>query len=124
MGKVLGIGGVFFKAADTVAVNDWYRRVLGFEMADWGGVIFPQQAAGYQVWSPFKADTEYFDPSPHDLMINLIVDDLDAVLAQARAEGVEPLRRDDSDPSGRFAWVLDPVGIKLELWQPVKDASA
>lgn len=123
MGRVLGIGGVFFKAADPAAVSDWYRRVLGFEMADWGGVVFPQQAAGYQVWSPFKADTDYFDPSPHALMINLIVDDLDAVLAQARAEGVEPLKRDDSDPSGRFAWVLDPAGIKLELWQPLKDPS-
>ena len=123
MGRVLGIGGVFFKAADPAAVSDWYRRVLGFEMADWGGVVFPQQAAGYQVWSPFKADTDYFDPSPHALMINLIVDDLDAVLAQARAEGVEPLKRDDSDPSGRFAWVLDPSGIKLELCQPLKDAS-
>lgn len=123
MGRVLGIGGVFFKAADPAAVSDWYRRVLGFEMAEWGGVVFPQQAAGYQVWSPFKADTDYFDPSPHALMINLIVDDLDAVLAQARAEGVEPLKRDDSDPSGRFAWVLDPAGIKLELWQPLKDPS-
>lgn len=124
MGKVLGIGGVFFKAADTLAVNDWYRRVLGFEMADWGGVVFPQQATGYQVWSAFKADTEYFDPSPHALMINLIVDDLDAVLAKASAEGVEPLKRDDSDPSGRFAWLLDPTGIKLELWQPIEDAPA
>ena len=123
MGRVLGIGGVFFKAADPAAVSDWYRRVLGFEMAEWGGVVFPQQAAGYQVWSLFKADTDYFDPSPHALMINLIVDDLDAVLAQARAEGVEPLKRDDSDPSGRFAWVLDPAGIKLELWQPLKDPS-
>ncbi len=123
MGMVLGIGGVFFKATDTVAVNAWYRRVLGFEVADWGGVVFQQQTTGYQVWSPFKADTEYFDPSPHALMINLIVDDLDAVLAKASAEGVEPLKRDDSDPSGRFAWVLDPVGIKLELWEPLQDAS-
>jgi predicted enzyme related to lactoylglutathione lyase len=118
MGKVLGIGGVFFKAADGDAVREWYSRVLGFEVADWGGVVFQHPAAGYQVWSPFKADSDYFDPSPHPVMINLIVDDLDAVLATAAAAGVEPLGREDSDPAGRFAWVLDPAGLKVELWEP------
>ena len=118
MAGVLGIGGVFFKAADGAAVSDWYARVLGFEVSEWGGVVFPHPAKGYQVWSPFKADSEYFNPSPHALMVNLIVDDLDAVLAKAKAAGVEPLGRDDKDPSGRFAWLLDPVGVKLELWEP------
>jgi predicted enzyme related to lactoylglutathione lyase len=122
MGKVLGIGGVFFKAVDGAAVRDWYARVLGFEVADWGGVAFPHPAKGYQVWSPFKADTNYFDPSPHAVMVNLIVDDLDAVLAKASAAGAEPLGRDDSDPAGRFAWLLDPAGIKVELWEPSADA--
>lgn len=121
MGKVLGIGGVFFKASDLPAVREWYARVLGLEMADWGGVIFPAVATGYQVWSAFAADTKYFDPSPHALMVNLMVDDLDAVLTQVKAAGVEPLGRDDSDPSGSFAWLLDPAGVKVELWQPKTD---
>ncbi|MDB5423783.1 MAG: glyoxalase [Phenylobacterium sp.] len=122
MGKVLGIGGVFFKAADPAAVKDWYRRVLAFDIGDWGAV-FPVPATGYQVWSPFKADTDYFDPSPHALMVNLRVEDLDAVLAHAAEAGVMPLGRDDSDPSGRFAWLLDPVGVKLELWELKPDAA-
>ena len=122
VGKVLGIGGVFFKVADD-QVRDWYANVLGFEVAEWGGVVFPHPAKGYQVWSPFKADSDYFDPSPHPMMINLIVDDLDAVLAKARAAGVEALNREDADPSGRFAWLLDPMGIKVELWEPKEPAT-
>ena len=118
MGKVLGIGGVFFKAGDDDAVRDWYARVLGFEVAEWGGVVFPHPAKGYQVWSPFKGDTTYFDPSPHPMMINLIVDDLDVVLAKAKAAGADALGRDDSDPAGCFAWLLDPMGVKVELWEP------
>ena len=123
MGKVLGIGGVFFKAGDNVEVRDWYAKVLGFEVADWGGVVFPHPATGYQGWSPFKADSDYLDPSPHPMMINLIVDDLDEVLAKAKAAGVEPLRRDDGDDAGRFAWLLDPMGIKVELWEPKEPAT-
>lgn len=111
MAKVLGLGGLFFKADDPKAVGDWYARVLGFEVADWGGVAFPQPARGYQVWSPFAAETDYFAPSSLPVMVNLMVDDLDGVLARARA-----------DPSGRFAWILDPVGLKIELWEPSRDA--
>ena len=118
MAKVLGIGGIFFKAADGEAVGDWYRRVLGFEVAEWGGAVFPPSGQGYQVWSPFQADTGYFDPSTQPFMINLMVDDLDGVLAKAAAEGVEPVGRDDADPNGRFAWLMDPAGVKIELWQP------
>jgi predicted enzyme related to lactoylglutathione lyase len=92
-------------------------------VADWGGVVFPHPAKGYQVWSPFKADSDYFDPSPHPVMINLIVDDLDQVLAKAKAAGVEPLKRDDGDDAGRFAWLLDPMGIKVELWEPKEPAT-
>ena len=118
MAKVLGVGGVFFKAADPGAVRDWYARVLGFEVHDWGGATFPYPDRGYTVWSPFEADTSYFDPSPHAFMINLVVDDLDGVLERARAAGEEPLGTDDSDPNGRFGWLLDPAGVKVELWEP------
>ncbi|MDO9223736.1 MAG: VOC family protein [Caulobacter sp.] len=118
MASVLGVGGVFFKADDVDAVRGWYRDVLGFVIEDWGGAMFPHPPSGYTVWSPFKADTGYFAPSTQPFMINLIVDDLDGVLARAAGHGVEPLGREDSDPSGRFAWLLDPAGIRIELWQP------
>lgn len=124
MAKVLGIGGVFFKAEDGAAVGEWYRRVLGIEVAEWGGAMFPSSGRAYQVWSPFKADTKYFEPSNAAFMINFMVDDLEGVLAKAAAEGVEPLGRELSDDNGKFAWLLDPAGVKIELWEPNSDAPA
>lgn len=121
MAKVLGIGGVFFKAADPTATAQWYARVLGFDAKEWNGTMWPHHARGYQIWSPFAADTTYFAPSDSSFMINFIVDDLDGVLAKAAAEGVEPTGRDDSDPNGSFAWLMDPAGVKIELWQPNAD---
>jgi predicted enzyme related to lactoylglutathione lyase len=118
MAQVLGVGGVFVKAVELDAVRDWYRRVLGLDVQEWGGAQLPPLTRGFTVWGVFAADTTYFDPSPHAIMVNLVVDDLDGVLARARAAGVEPLGRDDADPNGRFAWLLDPVGVKLELWEP------
>lgn len=117
MAKVLGVGGVFFKAEDLQAVRDWYARVLGFEVSEWGGAIFPHPAVGKVAWSVFDGDTQHFAPSAAPFMINYIVDDLDGVMDRARAEGVEPLSREDGE-YGRFAWVMDPAGVKVELWQP------
>jgi predicted enzyme related to lactoylglutathione lyase len=125
-GRVLGIGGVFFKARDRKALMAWYREVLGFDLPADGegwGVMFPAEAmtlvagAG-SVWSPFAADTDYFAPSTKEFMINLCVDDLDAVLERLARHNVEPVWREDGDPNGRFAHVIDPEGTKLELWQP------
>jgi catechol 2,3-dioxygenase-like lactoylglutathione lyase family enzyme len=118
MSHVRGVGGVFFKVASPEAHRDWYRRVLGFEFEEWGGQKFPPLDRGCTVWSAFPRDTRYFDPGTVDFMLNLVVDDLDATLAHAKAMGVEPLGRDDNDPNGQFAWLLDPDGIKIELWQP------
>jgi len=123
MARVLGIGGVFFKTADTKALGDWYRRVLGFPINDWDGATFSHPRQGFTLWSPFKADTDYFAPSQNAYMINLIVDDLDGVLERAKAEGVEPVGRQD-ETYGRFAWILDPAGAKVELWQPLEDGGA
>ncbi|KRA56767.1 glyoxalase [Caulobacter sp. Root655] len=117
MAKVLGLGGVFFKAQDPAAVRDWYARVLGFEVLDWGGVVFSHPRVGGTNWSPFDADTRYFEPSDAPFMVNFIVDDLDGILAKAAAQGVSPTGRQDED-MGRFAWLVDPAGIKIELWQP------
>jgi len=122
MARVLGLGGIFFKAADPAAVRDWYARVLGFSVHEWGGAMFDHPAVGATNWSPFPADTQYFEPSKSDFMINFIVDDLDGVLARAVAEGVEPTGRQDED-MGRFAWLMDPAGVKIELWQPAEAAS-
>ena len=123
MAKVLGIGGVFFKSADTDATREWYARVLGIEFAEWGGTVFlPETAAAHAgagtVFSPFKADTTYFEPSVERFMINLMVDDLAGVLLRCRDNGVEPIMEMPGEANGDFAHIMDPEGRKLELWQP------
>lgn len=135
MGKATGIGGVFFKAEDPAALAAWYRERLGVGDAppfttteEHGTILFhgsepttPPRPV-YSVWSPFPADTDYFQPSDAPWMLNLRVDDLDALLARLAAAGVTALGRDDG-PFGNFAWVLDPEGNKVELWQPPSDLS-
>ena len=123
MSKILGIGGVFFKVRDGDALREWYARVLGLEIADWGGVFFTPEAAARHpgagtVWSPFASDTDYFAPSQRDFMINLMVDDLGAMLARCKEHGVEPVKLFDDEASGRFAHIVGPEDIKIELWQP------
>ena len=119
MAKVLGIGGVLFKADDPQAVRDWYARVLGFEINDWGGVVWPQSATiGHGLWSVHPASTDYYDPSSAPFMINFVVEDLDGVLSKAKAEGAEPIGAPVSDDYGRFGWLMDPAGVKIELWEP------
>jgi len=122
MAKVLGIGGVFFKVADPKAVNDWYARVLGFEISKWGGVTWPHPPGGQSVWNTFSADSDYFNPSTQPFMINFVVDDLDGVLAKAKAEGAELAGEPTSDEYGKFGWLIDPAGVKIELWQPPEEA--
>ncbi|PIB93214.1 VOC family protein [Caulobacter sp. FWC2] len=125
MAKVLGLGGIFFKVEDPTAVREWYARVLGFDVHDWGGTIFTASKGNTATWSPFAADTQYFAPSTAPFMINFVVDDIDGVLAKAAAEGVEPTGRQDEDGMGRFAWLMDPAGVKIELWEPpAADAEA
>lgn len=122
-GRITGIGGIFFKAKDPKALAAWYKDVLGLPLEDWGGATLAPDAPGHPpvlVWNAFAADTKYFEPSGREYMINYAVDDLDAFLARIEAKGVEVLKRDDSDPSGKFAWIMDPEGNKLELWQPPK----
>lgn len=122
MARVTGIGGVFVRTRDPAATRAWYARVLGFE-AEEHGAIFAAEPEAVTVWNAFPADTTYFDPSTAPVMLNLAVDDLDGVLARVRAEGVEVLG-EQSDAYGRFAWLLDPDGIKLELWQAAAETSA
>lgn len=120
IGRITGLGGIFFKSPDPTALATWYRETLGIGMEGWDGAMFASDAPGHppmQLWSPFKATTDYFAPSESSFMINFAVDDLDAFLARIAEKGVEPLKRDDSDPHGNFAWIMDPDGTKIELWQ-------
>ncbi len=124
MARVIGLGGVFLKVADPAALLAWYARVLGFDVNDWGGASFPPMPRTPTTWSAFSSESDHFAPSQAAVMINFAVDDLDGVLAKAAAQGVEPLARDDSDPHGRFAWLLDPAGMKIELWEAAAGVTA
>lgn len=127
MAKVTGVGGIFFKTDDPDALRKWYRELLGVEDQPWGGASFlfnrrDKPGIGYTVWSPFKADSKHFDPSTKPFMINLRVDDLEAMLAQLRAAGAQVLdhRREDAE-NGKFGYVVDPDGMLLELWEQSDD---
>lgn len=123
IGHVTGIGGVFVKSKDPKALAAWYRDVLGVPVEAWGGAALRYDAPGHPpaaAWSAFPQDTDYMAPSTREVMINFAVDDLDAMAARLKAKGVVILKRDDKDPSGRFAWILDPDGTKIELWEPRK----
>jgi catechol 2,3-dioxygenase-like lactoylglutathione lyase family enzyme len=125
-GHITGIGGVFFKAKDPKALAAWYRDVLGLPLEAWGGAALRYDAPQHPpvaTWSAFPASTKYFAPSTSEFMIDYAVDDMDALVAKLTAKGVAILKQDDSDPSGRFAWVLDPEGNKIELWQPKPKAA-
>jgi catechol 2,3-dioxygenase-like lactoylglutathione lyase family enzyme len=118
MASVLGIGGVFVRSRDPDALRAWYRDMLGLDIQDWGGAQFMSAPDGYGVWSAFRADTTYFAPSEREFMVNLRVDDLDALLAQLRARGARVLERREDGADGKFGYVVDPDGTLLELWQP------
>ena len=122
MAKVTGLGGVFYKVADVAATQQWYRDTLGVG-GEWGA-MFPFKAddpEGFTLLSPFKADSDYFSPSMQPFMINLRVDDLDAMIVDLHGKGIVILGRQD-ESYGRFAWILDPDGIKIELFQQLGGA--
>ena len=124
MAKVTGIGGVFFKSTgDSAALAEWYRKHLGMKLEDFGGAIlkWPDDKGedqGLTVWSVAKKDSKWFSPSESSFMINYRVDNLDELLEQLRAEGVEIIQGPDSDDNGKFAWIMDPDKNKVELWEP------
>ena len=124
MAKVTGIGGVFFKSkGDHAALAAWYQKHLGLAPEDWGGAIlrWPDDKApdqGLTVWHVAKNDTRWFSPSDSTFMINYRVDDLGQMLEQLRAGGVEVIQEHESHENGRFAWIMDPDGNKIELWEP------
>ena len=125
MARVTGIGGVFLKCkGDSAALAAWYRKHLGMPLETWGGAVlrWPDDTAddkGLTVWSLADQDSQWFSPSDSAFMINYRVDDLDALLAQLRAEGVDVVAGLESHENGKFAWIMDPDGNKVELWEPM-----
>lgn len=119
--RVIGVGGIFFKAKDPERLKAWYREQLGFPVDEHGFVVFSgkDDPGGSLVWSPFAQDTKYFAPSTAPFMINFRVRDLDAMLAQLRAAGVTVDDKIQDEPYGRFGWIMDPEGNRIELWQPI-----
>ena len=124
MKRVTGIGGIFFKAKDPVALRAWYQEHLGVDVQEWGGAAFRwldaegKPAGGTTVWSVAGMDNDYFAPSTANFMVNYRVADLHALLAALRAEGCNVLEKVDEQEYGKFGWVVDPEGNKVELWEP------
>jgi len=125
MERVVGIGGVFFKARNPVGLAAWYREHLGIGVEDGQtfATLVSRAAEEPTVWSAFPGNTDYFGPGGQALMINYRVKDLDAILTQLRAAGAKVEERIEDSEFGRFGWATDPEGNRFELWQPPTGAS-
>lgn len=124
MKRVTGIGGIFFKAQDPAALRAWYQAHLGIDVQDWGGAAFTwsdetgKPTGGSTIWSVNKADGDDFAPSNSTFMVNYRVADLAALLQALRDEGCQVIDKTEESEFGKFGWVMDPEGNKVELWQP------
>jgi catechol 2,3-dioxygenase-like lactoylglutathione lyase family enzyme len=124
MQRVTGIGGIFFKCQDPEALGEWYRVHLGLPVQAWGGAAFewvtPENPSGVgsTMWNPVASDSDAFAPSKAGFMLNFRVHDLHALLAALRAEGCTVDDKVDESEYGKFGWVQDPEGNRVELWQP------
>ena len=124
MKRVTGLGGVFFKCDDPKKMREWYGAHLGLNVNEYGGMFeWRQKEApdqpGTTTWSPFDKDTSYFSPSEKDYMFNYRVHDLEALLEVLKEEGVQIVGEMQSFEYGKFAWIMDPEGNKIELWEPI-----
>ncbi|TFB10494.1 VOC family protein [Candidatus Marinimicrobia bacterium MT.SAG.3] len=126
---VTGIGGVFFKSDDPIKLTEWYKKHLNFKLDEQGYMNFSWRESdnpemkGLTVWSPFPKDTEYFNPGGNSYMINYRVHELDKLLKQLREAGVEVDEKVEEYDYGKFAWIMDPEGNRVELWEPSDDAN-
>ena len=119
--RVTGIGGVFFKTKDPKAVKDWYNRHLGLNTDQWGCTFWWKDKDGNDCstqWSPFKDDTKHFEPSKKDYMMNYRVENLEELLETLKAEGVTVIDEIQKVEEGKFGWIMDLEGNKIELWEP------
>jgi predicted enzyme related to lactoylglutathione lyase len=123
MKRVTGIGGIFFQASDPESLRAWYHEHLGIDVQEWGGAAFTwtddagNATKGTTIWS-IGSDNSYYAPSKATFMINYRVADLDALLRLLREEGCNVIDKTDNSEYGKFGWVMDPEGNKVELWQP------
>ncbi len=126
MKRVTGIGGIFFKAKDPVALRAWYKRHLGVDVQEWGGAAFTwaddagNPVMGTTAWLIAASDSKQFAPSTSPFMVNYRVEDLASLLQALRDEGCQVLEKTDDSEYGKFGWVMDPEGNKVELWEPPK----
>jgi predicted enzyme related to lactoylglutathione lyase len=124
MKRVTGIGGIFLTAKDAPSLQAWYQRHLGIDVQAWGGTAFTwtdadgKPAGGTTVWSIGSAEGSPFAPGTAPFMVNYRVDDLDALVKALREEHCQVLEKTEDSEYGKFAWVIDPEGNKVELWQP------
>ena len=124
MKRVTGIGGIFFKARDPVALRTWYQKHLGIDVLDWGGTVFRwsdtegNPTAGSTVWTISDAGADTFTPGTASFMVNYRVADLHALIDELRAEGCNVISKTEDSEYGKFGWVIDPEGNKVELWEP------
>jgi len=124
MKRVTGIGGIFFKAKDAPALQAWYKQHLGIDVQDWGGAAFDwtdadgKPVAGTTAWLIDPEESDHFAPSSAPFMVNYRVEDLHALIKVLKEEGCNMLEKIDESEYGKFAWVIDPEGNKVELWQP------
>jgi len=125
MARITGIGGVFFKSRnDRAALASWYHKLLGMPLESFGGAVlrWPDDEAedkGLTVWHIAEKESQWFSPSDSPFMINYRVDNLDEMIAQLSAGGIEIVGGPESHENGRFAWIMDPEGNKVELWEPM-----
>jgi predicted enzyme related to lactoylglutathione lyase len=119
--RVTGIGGVFFKSQDPKKISEWYKNHLGIEgIFKWKDLDNPSAEAPAQtIWSPFKNESKYFEPSEKPFMFNYRVENLVELLAVLKDEGVTQVGEMETFDYGKFAWIMDPEGNKIELWEPV-----
>lgn len=124
MKRVIGIGGIFFQARDPALLRAWYARHLGIDVQSWGGAALEQSGGtcGATAWSIGAVGSDQFAPGTAPFMINYRVHDLAALLQTLRAEGCNVLDKSDDGPYGKFGWVVDPEGNKIELWEPPEAA--
>ncbi len=124
MKRVTGIGGIFFNSSDPVSLRAWYKEHLGIGVQDWGGCAFQwadpsgEPTVGSTIWSVNDTTSKHFAPSTASFMINYRVADLHSLVEVLRSEGCNVLEKIDESEFGKFAWVIDPEGNKVELWEP------
>ncbi len=127
MKRVTGLGGIFFKSNDPEKLKDWYKKHLGLETHQYGATfkwrdLDNPKKTGRTEWSFFDKNTEYLNPSKKDFMINYRVHDLEALLKVLAEEGVQIVGEMETYDYGKFGWIIDPEGVKIELWEPLDES--